>query len=114
MSTRVSDEYYMFWSEHGELFKAKTLEGVVEPIQVKANNSFSPRWYFVFPNVYWLDFTSSQIVLMQFNLNGSKKRILDKSAIHGVEFSMSLDGDKFVLDGLSDVNSNLYVIDNII
>jgi DNA-binding winged helix-turn-helix (wHTH) protein len=113
MSVRVSDEYYVFWSDSGQLFKAKTLAGELEILPAKGKHFFSPMWGMAYPNVVWLDYISSKIVLTKFNLITHKTTVLDTDNIQGLGFSLSHDGKTLVLDGVTDATSKLYYVENI-
>jgi DNA-binding winged helix-turn-helix (wHTH) protein len=113
MSVRVSDEYYVFWSDSGQLFKAKTLAGELEILPAKGKHFFSPIWGMSYPNVVWLDFTTSKRELTQFNLITHKTTVLDTDNIQGLGFSLSKDGKTLVLDGVTDATSKLYYVENI-
>lgn len=113
MSVRVSDEYYVFWSDNGQLFKARTLTGELEILPAKGKHFFSPIWGMAYPNVVWLDYISSKKVLTQLNLITYKTTVLETDIIQQLGFSLSHDGEKVVLEGISDVTSKLYLIENI-
>jgi DNA-binding winged helix-turn-helix (wHTH) protein len=113
MSVRVSDEYYVFWSDKEELFKAQTLTGELETLPAKGKHFFSPIWGMAYPNVVWLDFATSQRVLTQFNLITHETTILNTDTSHGLGFSLSNDGKTLVLDGIVEAMSKLYLVENI-
>lgn len=111
MSTRVSAEYYIFWSDKGTLFKARTLEGELEALPVKGTHFLSTIWGVAYPNVFWLELSLSQLKLTQFNLQTNNKTNLATDYIYGLGLSISSDGNKIVLDGLTDLTSILYVVE---
>jgi DNA-binding winged helix-turn-helix (wHTH) protein len=112
MSVRVSDEYYVFWGGDGQLFKAPTLTGELETLPATGNHFFSPIWGMAYPNVVWLDFDKSKIMLTQLNLITEETTIFDTATTQWLGFSLSHDGKKVVLDGVSDVTSKLYLVEN--
>jgi DNA-binding winged helix-turn-helix (wHTH) protein len=112
MSVRVSDEYYVFWGEKGQLFKAPTLTGELQALPAKGKHFLSPMWSMAYPNVVWLDFATSQRELINFNLITHETTVLDNDTNHGLGFSLSHDGKKVVLDGITDATSKIYLIEN--
>ncbi|WP_157599899.1 winged helix-turn-helix domain-containing protein [Shewanella denitrificans] len=112
MSVRVSDEYYLFWGDNGQLFKAPTLTGDLETLPVKGNHFFSPIWGMAYPNVVWLDYISSKKMITQFNLISEETTVLETDIIQQLGFSLSHDGKTVVLEGISDVTSKLYLVEN--
>jgi DNA-binding winged helix-turn-helix (wHTH) protein len=112
-STRVSNELYVFWREDGALFKAKTLTGELIPLSVKVNLFFSPIWSIAYPNLYWLDFESSQYVLNKLNLESYKQEIVEIDFYFGIEFNISENGEQLIIDGLNNATSDVYTIDSI-
>jgi DNA-binding winged helix-turn-helix (wHTH) protein len=113
-STRVSEELYLFWRVDGELFKSETLTGELIPLSVKGNLFFSPIWGMAYPNIYWMDFISSKLVLRKLNLESHKQEIVETDFYFGFEFNISKNGEQLIIDGLQDADSQIYVIDSVV
>jgi DNA-binding winged helix-turn-helix (wHTH) protein len=112
-STRVSNDLYIFWREDGELFKAQTLTGELVPLSVKVNLFFSPIWGVAYPNLYWLDFVSNQLVLNKLNLESHQQEVVEIGFYSGIDFNISENGEQLIIDGFNDTASDIYAIDYI-
>lgn len=112
-STRVSEELYLFWREDGELFKAKTLTGELTSLSVTTNLFLPPTWNVAYPYLYWVDYIASKLVLNKHNLEDCSNEQLEVYFFYNNQLSLNKKGNSLMLNGFSDISSNIYFIDKV-
>ncbi len=112
ISVRVTNEFYFFWSEDNELFKAENLTSVLTPLSVKGSFLQPPSWKAVYPNIYWIDFDTNKLVINKFNIVELDKQVIDINLTRGFYFSVN-ESDNIFLERANDRVSVIYEIDGV-